>query len=148
MLLRCIYLIYGICQRNPPLRNFSCRKVCAVEWIFVYLRCQSSPSLLTMLKSCGAFFVYTHLNMANLVPFTKQFESSENLVDLLESRGLQICNKNKAIQYLVITDCLLICILCWRCPSQHICTRKVLPSKRWWCFIVLTRNCDCSCSTR
>lgn len=52
---------------------------------------QSSPSLLTMLKSCEAFFVYTHLNMANLIPFTKRFESSENLVDLLESRGLQIC---------------------------------------------------------
>ena len=34
-----------------------------------------------MLKSCEAFFVYTHLNMANLIPFTKRFESSENLVD-------------------------------------------------------------------
>ena len=45
-------------------------------------------------------FVYTHLNMANLIPFTKRFESSENLVDLLESRGLQICDRNKAIQYL------------------------------------------------
>lgn len=53
-----------------------------------------------MLKSCEAFFVYTHLNMANLIPFTKRFESSENLVDLLESRGLQICDRNKAIQYL------------------------------------------------
>lgn len=61
---------------------------------------QSSPSLLTMLKSCEAFFVYTHLNMASLIPFTKRFESSENLVDLLESRGLQICDRNKAIQYL------------------------------------------------
>ena len=53
-----------------------------------------------MLKSCEAFFVYTHLNMANLIPFTKRFESSENLVDLLESRGLHICDRNKAIQYL------------------------------------------------
>ena len=61
---------------------------------------QSSPSLLTMLKSCEAFFVYTHLNIVNLIPFTKRFESSENLVDLLESRGLQICDRNKAIQYL------------------------------------------------
>ena len=34
--------------------------------------------------------VYTHLNMANLIPFTKWFESSENLVNLLESRCLQI----------------------------------------------------------
>ena len=48
----------------------------------------------------GVFFVYTHLNMANLIPFTKRFESSENLVNLLESRGLQICDRNKAIQYL------------------------------------------------
>ena len=39
-------------------------------------------------------FVYTHLNMANLIPFTKRFESSENLIDLLESRGLQICDRN------------------------------------------------------
>ena len=48
----------------------------------------------------GVFFVDTHLNMANLIPFTKRFESSENLVNLLESRGLQICDRNKAIQYL------------------------------------------------
>lgn len=38
--------------------------------------------------------------MANLVPFTKRFESSENLVNLLESRGLQIYDRNKAIQYI------------------------------------------------
>ena len=25
----------------------------------------------------GVFFVHTHLNMANLIPFTKRFESSE-----------------------------------------------------------------------
>ena len=53
-----------------------------------------------MLKSCEAFFVYTLLNMANLIPFTKRFESSENLVNLLKSRGLQICDRIKAIQYL------------------------------------------------
>ena len=53
-----------------------------------------------MLKSCEVFFVYTLLNMVNLIPFTKRFESSENLVNLLESRGLQICDRNKAIQYL------------------------------------------------
>ena len=68
--------------------------------LFVSLQRQSSPSLLTMLKSCEAFFVYTHLNMASLIPFTKRFESSENLVNLLESRGLLICDRNKAIQYL------------------------------------------------
>ena len=38
--------------------------------------------------------------MANLIPFTKRFESSVNLVNLLESRGLLICDRNKAIQYL------------------------------------------------
>ena len=38
--------------------------------------------------------------MANFIPFTKRFESSENLVNLLESRGLQICDRNKAIQYI------------------------------------------------
>ena len=50
-------------------------------------------------QMCGSFFVYTLLNMANLIPFTKRFESSENLVNLLESRGLQICDRTKAIQY-------------------------------------------------
>ena len=45
-------------------------------------------------------FVYTLLNMANLIPYTKRFEYSENLVDLFEFRGLQICDRNKAIQYL------------------------------------------------
>ena len=42
------------------------------QWLFVPLHRQSSPSLLTMLKSCEAFFVYTHLNMVNLIPFTKR----------------------------------------------------------------------------
>ena len=54
-------------------------------------------------------FVYTHLNMANLIPFTKRFESSENLVDLLKSRGLQICDRNKAIQYLDNIGYYIIC---------------------------------------
>ena len=31
------------------------------QWLFVSLQRQSSPSLSTMLKSCEAFFVYTHL---------------------------------------------------------------------------------------
>ena len=51
-------------------------------------------------QMCGSFFVYTYLNMANLIPFTKRFESSDNLVNLLESRGLQIFDRNKAIRYL------------------------------------------------
>ena len=46
------------------------------------------------------FFFYIHLNIANQSPKTKRFESSENLVNLLESRCLQICDRNKAIQYL------------------------------------------------
>ena len=36
----------------------------------------------------------------SMILSSKQFESSENLVNLLESRGLQICDRNKAIQYL------------------------------------------------
>ncbi len=48
----------------------------------------------------------------------------------------------------VIIGYLLTCTHCWRCPRQHICTRMVPLSNRWWCFIALTRNCDCSCSTR
>ena len=87
-------------SKKFTLSCFFLLKSLSYQWLFVSLQRQSSPSLLTMLKSCEAFFVYTHLNMANLIPFTKRFESSENLVDLLESRGLQICDRNKAIQYL------------------------------------------------
>ena len=87
-------------SKNSTFAWFFSLKSLYYQWLFVSLQRQSSPSLLTMLKSCEAFFVYTHLNMANLIPFTKRFESSENLVNLLESRGLQICDRNKAIQYL------------------------------------------------
>ena len=34
-------------------------------------------------------FVYTHLHMANLIPFTKRLESSENLINLLESQNFK-----------------------------------------------------------
>ena len=37
------------------------------QWLFVFLQRQSSPSLLTMLKSCEAFFVYTH-NLYRVLP--------------------------------------------------------------------------------
>ena len=87
-------------SKNSTFAWFFILKSLYYKWLFVSTYRQSSPSLLTMLKSCEAFFVYTHLNMANLIPFTKRFESSENLVNLLESRGLQICDRNKAIQYL------------------------------------------------
>lgn len=87
-------------SNNSLFRYFFSAKKFVLSIIFVSSHCQSSPCLLTMLKSCEAFFVYTLLNMANLIPFTKRFESFENLVNLLESRGLQICDRNKAIQYL------------------------------------------------
>lgn len=57
---------------------------------------QSSPSLLTMLKSCEAFFVI----MPHLKPFVKQFTSSTELVSLLRSRGLYIDNQQKTENYL------------------------------------------------
>ena len=101
MILRFGLTLFNInMSKKFTLSCFFLQKSLYSQWLFVSLQRQSSPSLLTMLKSCEAFFVYTHLNMANLIPFTKRFESSENLVDLLESRGLQICDRNKAIQYL------------------------------------------------
>ena len=96
-------------SKNSTFAWFFLLKSLYYQWLFVSSQRQSSPSLLTMLKSCEAFFVYTHLNMANLIPFTKRFESSENLVNLLESRGLQICDRNKAIQFL---DNILLQIVC------------------------------------
>ena len=56
---------------------------------------QSSPSLLTMLKSCEAFFIYAHL-----IPFIKQFSSSAELVTLLRLRGLYIEDQRKTEDYL------------------------------------------------
>ena len=91
-------------SKNSTFAWFFLPKSLYYQWLFVSLHCQSSPSLSTMLKSCEAFFVYTHLNMANLIPFTKRFESSENLVNLLESRGLQICDRNKAIQFVSLIN--------------------------------------------
>ena len=72
-------------------------------------------------------FVYTHLNMANLIPFTKRFESSVNLVDLLESRGLQICDRNKAIQYLDNIGYYIICFLIQaiRTATTYCCSSLV-----------------------
>ena len=70
------------------------------QWLFVSLHRQSSPSLLTMLKLCEAF-LFIHIWIWRILfPLQKRFESSKNLVNLLESRGLQICDRNKAIQYL------------------------------------------------
>ena len=85
-------------SKKSTLSCFFLLKSLYYQWLFVSLHRQFSPRLLTMLKSCEAFVVYTHLNMATLIRFTKRFESSENLVKLLESRGLQICDRNKAIQ--------------------------------------------------
>ena len=45
-------------------------------------------------------FVYTHLNMANLIPFTKRFESSENLVNCSKYlTGVFIQNNVTSIGY-------------------------------------------------
>ena len=93
-------------------------------------------------------FVYTHLNMANLIPFLNLQKASLICLNREVYWFAIEIKPYSTLTTLVITDCLLICILYWRCPKQHICTRKVQHSKRWWCFIALTRNWDCSCSTR
>ena len=88
-------------SKNSTFAWFFLPKSLYYQWLFVSLQRQSSPSLLTMLKSCEAFFLFIRIwTWRILSPFTKRFESSENLVNLLESRGLQICDRNKAIQYL------------------------------------------------
>ena len=138
-------------SKNSTFAWFFLPKSLYYQWLFVSLQRQSSPSLLTMLKSCEAFFVYKHLNMSNLIHFTKRFESSENLVNCLNHKVCRFVTETKpysTLTILVITDCQLICTLCWRCPKLHICIRKIQHSKRWWCFIALTRNWDCSCSMK
>ena len=122
------------------------------QWLFVSLQRQSSPSLLTMLKSCEAFFVYKQLNMASLItPLQNRLNLQKISLICLNLEVYKFVIETKpynTLTILVITDCLLICTLCWRCPKLHICIRKVQHSKRWWCFIALTRNWDCSCSMK
>ena len=63
----------------------------------------------------GVFFVYTHLNMANLIPFTKRFESSEISLICLNHEVYKFVIETKpysTLPTLVIIDCQLICILC------------------------------------
>ena len=87
-------------SNNSTFTWFFLLKSLYYQWLFVSLQRQSSPSLLTMLKSCEAF-LFIHIWIWRILfPYTKRFEYSENLVNLLESRGLQICDRNKAIQYL------------------------------------------------
>lgn len=82
------------------------------QWLFVSLQRQSSPSLLTMLKSCEAFFVYTHLNMANLIPFLNLQKTSLICLNREVYWFVIETKPYNTLTILVITDCLLICILC------------------------------------
>lgn len=52
-----------------------------------------------MLKSRGVFCLYTFEYSESYLPLQSDLESSENL-KLICFRGLQICDRNKAIQYL------------------------------------------------
>lgn len=108
------------------------------QWLFVSLQRQSSPSLLTMHKSCEAF-LFIHIWTWRIL-YLLQNGLNPRKISLicLNHEVYRFVTETKpysTLTILVITDCLLICILCWRCPRQHICTRKVLHSKRWWCFI-------------
>ena len=56
---------------------------------------QNPPSLSTMLKCAGRFFI-----MPNRIPFYKTYTNSHDLVALLQSRGLTVNNPSKAERYL------------------------------------------------
>lgn len=55
-------------------------------------------------------FVYTHLNLASLIPFTKRFESSEISLICLNHEVYKFVTETKpysTLTILVTTDCLL-----------------------------------------
>jgi len=64
--------------------------------MFVILHHQNPPSLSTMLKCAGRFF----MPMPNRVPFHKTYTNSHDLVVLLQSRGLTVNDPAKAERYL------------------------------------------------
>ena len=72
-------------------------KTTLFDWLSIILRSDLTLLNINMSKKST---LRIFLAKKNLIPFTKRFESSENLVNLLESRGLQICDRNKDIQYL------------------------------------------------
>ena len=59
---------------------------------------KNPPSLLTMLKCAGRFF-YIH-SMTLTIPFNKEYKSPQELVSLLQNRGLKIQEPTKAEHYL------------------------------------------------
>ena len=58
---------------------------------------ENPPSLSTMLKCAGRFF---YRRMATKDSFTKMYSSPSDLVQLLQSRGLVIFDREKAKHYL------------------------------------------------
>ena len=57
---------------------------------------QNPPSLSTMLKCAGRFF----MPMSNRIPFYKTYSNAHDLVTLLQSRGLTVNDPAKAERYL------------------------------------------------
>ena len=50
-------------------------------------------------QMCGSFFVYTLLNMVNLIPFTKRFESSKISLICLNLEVYRFVTETETIQY-------------------------------------------------
>ena len=65
----------------------------------LHLQHQNPPSLLTMLKCAGRFYLYTQL-MATTIPFSKGYSNPHDIISLLQSRGLHISDTNKAEHYI------------------------------------------------
>lgn len=72
-------------------------KSCADANFFLSLHRQYPPSLSTMLKCAGHFFIYP---MEKRKPYLKIYQTPAQLVDLLRSRGLTVDDADRAGQYL------------------------------------------------
>ena len=76
--------------------HFFSKKLAKRTKKFVFLQHQNPPSLSTMLKCAGRFF----MPMSNRTPFHKTYSNAHDLVTLLKSRGLTIDDPAKAERYL------------------------------------------------
>ena len=72
------------------------QKPCTIQINALPLQHKNPPSLSTMLKWAGRFFIA----MTTKIPYSKSYTEESSLIALLQSRGLSITDESKAQHYL------------------------------------------------
>ena len=96
-------------ESYPLAKNLLTRKNCGIKvfmknfvlsMIIRIFATREPAKPLNDAQMCGSFFLFIHFWIWwILFPLQNGLNLLKNLVNLLESRGLQICDRNKAIQY-------------------------------------------------